>query len=83
MGLLFFWLSVRSPLPVANLRHVLAVLVDVLLVLDQLVFQLLFQVDALVAGLRQAVDGVQTRWKRSRSFNTVMSKGVVMVPSSL
>src|ERR1017187_1210646 len=24
-----------------------------------------------------------TKWKRSRSFNTVISKGVVMVPSSL
>ena len=33
-------------------------LVDVLLVLDQLVLELLLQVDALVAGLRQAVDGV-------------------------
>ena len=33
-------------------------LVDVLLVLDELVLELLFQVDALVAGLRQAVDGI-------------------------
>jgi hypothetical protein len=34
------------------------VLVDVLLVLDELVLELLLQLDALVAGLRQAVDGV-------------------------
>ncbi len=33
-------------------------LVDILLVLDKFVLELLFQVDALVAGLRQAVDGV-------------------------
>jgi len=50
-----FWVV---PFPVPDFRHVLAVLVDVLLVLDELVLELLLQVDALVAGLRQAVDGV-------------------------
>jgi hypothetical protein len=40
------------PFPIPNLRHVLAVLVDVLLVLDQLVLELLLQVGAVVAGLR-------------------------------
>src|SRR5208283_563806 len=47
-----------GPLPVPDLRHVPAVFVDVLLVLDQLVLELLLQVGALLAGLRQAVDGV-------------------------
>src|ERR1700681_933442 len=48
----------RTPAPIANLRHVLAVSIDVLLVLDQLVAQLLLQVDACAAGLWQTVDGV-------------------------
>ena len=48
----------QTPFPVADFRHVFAVFIDVLLVLDQLVLELLLQVDALVAGLRQAVDGV-------------------------
>ena len=47
-----------APLPVPDFGHVLAVLVDVLLVLDKLILELLLQVDALVAGLRQAVDAV-------------------------
>src|SRR5665647_2799541 len=47
-----------TPLPVSDFRHVFAVLVDVLLVLDKLVLELLLQVDASVAGLWQAVDGV-------------------------
>ena len=38
-----------APFPVTNLRQVLAVFVDVLLMFDQLVFELLLQVDALVA----------------------------------
>src|SRR5665647_2277637 len=46
------------PFPIPNLRHVLAVSVDVLPVLNQLFLELLLQVDTLVAGLRQAVDGV-------------------------
>lgn len=47
-----------TPLPVPDFRHVLAVLVDVRLVLDELVLELLLQIDALVAGLRQAIDRV-------------------------
>ena len=50
----------QVPLPMADFRQVFAVFVDVLLVLDQLVLELLLQVDALVAGLRQAVDGVHS-----------------------
>ena len=52
-----------APLPVSNLRHIFAIFVDVLLVLDQLVFELLLQVDALVAGLWKAVDGVHHQMK--------------------
>src|SRR5664279_2523588 len=47
-----------APLPVADLGHVFAVLVDVQLVIDELVLELLLQVDALVAGPRHAIDGV-------------------------
>jgi len=50
----FLALSISIP----NLGHILAMLVDVLLMLNQLVLELLLQVDALVAGLRQAVNGV-------------------------
>src|SRR6266699_4038362 len=50
--------SSHGPTPVADLRHVLTVPVDVLLVLDELVLELLLQVDPLVAGLRQAIDGI-------------------------
>jgi hypothetical protein len=46
------------PLPIPNLRQVFAELIDILLVLAQLVLELLPQVNALIAGLRQAVDGV-------------------------
>ena len=46
------------PFPIAYLWHVLTVLVDVLAVFDQLVRELLLQVDAAVAGLRQAVNRV-------------------------
>ena len=39
---------------------------------------------AMPPKLRQPVDHVaSTRWKRSRSFRTAMSNGVVIVPSSL
>jgi hypothetical protein len=46
------------PHPVANFREILAVFANVLFMLDRLVFELLLQIDSLVAGLRQAVDGV-------------------------
>ncbi len=48
----------RTPFPPPHLRQILAVFVDVLLVLDQLVLELLLQVDAWIARLRQAVNGV-------------------------
>jgi len=41
-----------------DFRHVLAVPVDVLPVLDQLVLELLRQLDISIASLRQAVDSV-------------------------
>jgi len=49
---------VLAPLPVPDFRQVFAIFFDVLLVLDKLVLELLLQVDALVAGPRQAIDGV-------------------------
>ena len=42
----------------ADFRQVLAAFVDVLLVLDQLVLELVFQINAPVTGLRQAIDSV-------------------------
>ena len=53
------------------------------LVLDQLVAHFLLEVGGTRAQAGQTVDDVLTRWKRSRSFRTTMSKGVVVVPSSL
>src|ERR1039458_2367824 len=55
-----------APFPIPNLRHVFAVLVDVLLVLDQFVLELLLQVDAFVASPRHAVDGVHYRSEERR-----------------
>ena len=78
-----FLASNLPPLPIPNLWKVLAVSIDVLLVPDQLVFELLLQVNALLTGLRHTVDDVDDKMERSRSFSTVMSKGVVIVPSSL
>ena len=74
----------RAPLPVADFRHVFAVLADVLLMLDELVVKLLLQIVPLWRSIcgRRSITSI-TRWKRSRSFSTVMSNGVVMVPSSL
>ena len=46
------------PFPVANLRHVLSVSADILLVLDELVLDLLLEVRALGAQPRQAVNHV-------------------------
>lgn len=47
-----------APFPIPNFRQVFAVFINVLLVLDQLVPELLLQVNALIAGLWQAIDGV-------------------------
>ena len=50
--------SVLIPFPVPDLRHVLAVFVDVLIVLDELVMHHLLQVCPLGAQLRQAIHHV-------------------------
>src|ERR1700722_12704193 len=47
-----------TPFPVTNLRQVLAVPVDVLLVLNQFILHLLFEVRPLGAQVRQAIDHV-------------------------
>jgi hypothetical protein len=49
---------VQTPLPVANFRQVLTVLVDVPLVFDQLFLEPPLQGDAFVARLWHSVDGV-------------------------
>jgi hypothetical protein len=46
------------PLPVTDFRHVLAVLIDVMLVLDELVLDHLLQVRALGAQIPQAIHHV-------------------------
>jgi hypothetical protein len=50
-----------APFPISGFRQVLAVFINVLFVLDKLVLELLFQIDALTAGLRQAVNGVHNQ----------------------
>jgi len=66
-----------------NLRHVVAVLCYIASVLDQL-----FRVTS-AAGERQSLARAErarststAKWKRSSSLSTVMSNGVVVVPSS-
>jgi len=49
---------ITCPLPVVDFRHVLAVLINVDLVLDELVLDQLFQIGALNAQLGQAIDTV-------------------------
>ena len=73
-GLRWFACVGRAPHPVTNLRQVLAVFVDVVLVLDQLVLELLLQVDALVASLRQAVD-VGTSIAKTFAVRTGVTRG--------
>src|SRR5579872_4286023 len=51
-------LKKRSPPPVAHVRHVLAVLADVTVVVDELVGDPLFHVCRARAQLREAIDGV-------------------------
>src|SRR5678815_2781436 len=48
----------RSPFPVPNLRHVLAVLADIALVIDQLVAKELTEVRGAGAESRDAIDDV-------------------------
>jgi hypothetical protein len=60
-GLKFFWLLISRPLPISNLWKVLTVLIDVLLVSDQFVLELLFQVDALFADLGHTINHVDDK----------------------
>ena len=48
--------SFSAPLPIAHLGHVLAVLVDVVLVLDELGLEPFFEGEASFAGLRETVE---------------------------
>jgi len=72
-----------APLPVPDLRQVLAVLVDVALVLDQLLFEPLLQAEAGFARLRQPVDRVHHEVEAVQVVQHRHVEGVVMVPSSL
>jgi len=78
-------LSTFHPAPTSScgfpacLLHV----VNVMWWLNELVFHLLFQIGASGAQLRQAIDHILHKCKRSSSFCTRMSKAVVIVPSSL
>jgi len=58
-------------------------LLDVALVLHQLVAQELLEVRTHALQSRHAVDDVTGQMVRSISLSTVISKGVVVVPSSL
>src|SRR5450631_1555997 len=55
--------SYCRPRPILDFRHVLAVLINVALVLDEFVLQLLLEVYAAAAGLLQAIDGVDHQMK--------------------
>ena len=71
------------PRPVPDFGHVLAVLADVVAVLDEFVAHLLFEIVAGSAELRQAVDDVLHEVETVQAVCTRMSKAVVIVPSSL
>src|ERR1700679_2280083 len=51
------------PTPVSDFRHILTMLIDVPLVLDQLVLQALPEMIAAAADLRQPIDGVHDQVK--------------------
>ena len=71
------------PLPVPDLGQVLAVGGDILAVLHQLILHLLNEIGGSVAQLGQTLDGVDDQVEAVDVVLTRMSKGVVMVPSSL
>ena len=56
-------ISRHLPLPVPDLRHILAVLIDVMLVLDELVLHHLLQIGPLGTQLRQPIDHVLHQMK--------------------
>ena len=71
------------PLPVLHFRQIIAMLANVLFVLDKLVAQELLKMGAGTLQCWTRSTTSPARWKRSSSFSTVMSNGVVVVPSSL
>ena len=52
-----------SPFPVADFRQVLAVLIDVLLMLDEFVLNHLLEISTLGADVRQAIDHAMNEMK--------------------
>ena len=52
-----------APFPVANLRQILAVSIDVLLMLDEFVLHLLLQIISFYIYLRQAIDDILYKMK--------------------
>src|SRR6266516_1101440 len=72
-------LLLATPSPAGDLGHVVAALVDVLLVLDQLVAARLLRVRRSRPELRQPVDHVGDEVKAIHVVPTAMSKGVVVV----
>src|SRR5215813_14939625 len=73
----------RRPAPARDLRHVVAVLPNVVLVLDQLLLDRLIEIGGAGPSCGSWSITASTRWKRSMSLSTTMSKRVVVVPSSL
>jgi hypothetical protein len=84
-----------SPGPVPNFRQIFAESIDVLTVLDQLVFKLLLQVDPFFSGLRYAIDDIHDRveavqfvqdgdieWRRNRSLFFVPTNMNILMNSS-
>ena len=75
-------LIVPGPPPATNLRHVVAVPVDVLLVIDELVVNRLLEIRKRAPSCGNRSTTSSHRCNRSSSFITAMSNGVVVVPSS-
>jgi hypothetical protein len=71
------------PLPMPYLRHILAVLNNIVAMIGKLVVHSLTHIGCMVAELRDPVDHVNNQLKTVELFSTAMSKGVVVVPSSL
>ena len=74
--------ALLAPLPSADLRTILAVLDDVLPVLDEGVVDRLFEVRRPGPQGGHAVDDVPHQVEASRPLSTHMSNGVAVVPSS-
>ncbi len=63
-----FLCSVLTPLPVPNFRHILAVFIDIVFVLDEFVLHLLLQVGALGIQMRQPIDHVLDQVEFGKEF---------------